>query len=48
MIIMADVRKLKPVILKWEGGFVNGPSRPWWSYQQGSNHRCLLVAKQRQ
>lgn len=22
---MADVRKLAPFILKWEGGFVNGP-----------------------
>lgn len=23
---MADVRKLKPFILKWEGGFVNDPA----------------------
>lgn len=38
---MADVRKLKPFILKWEGGFVNDTADPRWSNQQGSNYRYL-------
>lgn len=33
---MANVNKLKPFILKWEGGFVNDPMI-WWSNQQGNN-----------
>ena len=41
---MADVRKLAPFILKWEGGFVNDPDdlvlRPFDIVEQLRNQIC--------
>ena len=35
---MADVNKLAPFILKWEGGFVNDSGRFRRDYQYGCDH----------
>ena len=32
---MADVKKLAPFILKWEGGFVNNPNDPGGATNKG-------------
>ena len=38
---MADVRKLAPFILKWEGGFVNDPD----DYQYGRDYRHMEIVR---
>ena len=39
---MADYKKLKPIVLKWEGGFVNHPADP-----QGATNSGVTIATYR-
>ena len=42
---MADVRKLAPFILKWEGGFVNDPDDLGGGYQYGRDYRHMEIVR---